>query len=68
VPLQVPCAGCQRRQVGIVGDHHKHVDVLRIRLDCHDRAQDGNSPDAGNLSNGLHESAQPVKQLLAVTL
>lgn len=30
--------------------------------------QDGNSPNARNLSDGHHESAQPVEQLLTVTL
>ena len=68
VTLQAPCARGQRCQIGIVGDDHKHVDVLGIRLGRHDRAQNGNAPDASNLSDSRNESAQSVEQLLTVTL
>jgi hypothetical protein len=54
--LQPPCAGGQRHQIGIVGNDHKHVD--RIGLDRHDRAQNGNTMDTGNLSGGRNESAR----------
>jgi hypothetical protein len=66
--LQPPCARGQRRQIGIVGNNDKHVDVFGIRLGCHNRAQQGNSTDAGNLSSLHHESAQCVEQLSTVTL
>ena len=68
VTLQAPCAPGQRRQIGIVGNDHKHVDIFRIQFGRHDRAQNGNSPDTGNLSDSRNESAQCVEQLLTVTL
>jgi hypothetical protein len=40
--LQPPCARGQRCQVGIVGNDYKDVDIFRIRLSRHDRAQQGN--------------------------
>jgi hypothetical protein len=65
--LQPPCARGQRCQIGIVGDNHKHIDILRIWLGRHDRAQHRNSTDTGNLSGSRNESAQRVEQLLTVT-
>jgi hypothetical protein len=66
--LQPPCAHGQRRQISIVGNDHKYVDVFGIRLGRHDGAQQGNSTDTGNLSSRYNESAQCVEQLLTVTL
>lgn len=68
VPLQAARAYGQWCQIGIVGYHHQHIDVLRIQLGRHDRTQDGNSPDACKLSDRYHESAEPVEQLLTVTI
>jgi hypothetical protein len=64
--LQPSCARGQRRQISIVGNDHKYVDVFGIRLGRHDRAQQGNSTDTGNLSSRHNESAQGVEQLLTV--
>ena len=66
--LQPTGARSQRRQIRIVGDDYKHVDVFRIGLGCYDRTQHGNSTDTGNLSDGRNESAQRVEQLLTVAL
>jgi hypothetical protein len=66
--LQPPCAHGQRRQIGIVGDDHKDIDILGIWLGRHDRAQQANSTDPGDLSCSRHESAQRVEQLLTVSL
>jgi hypothetical protein len=66
--LQPPCAHGQRRQVGIVGDDYKHVDVFRIGLGRHDRTQHGDSTDTGNLSGGRNEFEQCGEQLLTMTI
>jgi hypothetical protein len=68
VPLQAPRARGQWCEIDIVGYHHQQVDVLRIRLGCHDRTQDVNSPDAPDLSDRRNESAEPVEQVLTLTL
>src|SRR5437660_69653 len=51
VALQAPRSCRQWRQVGIVGDHDEHVNVLRIWLRRDDRAQDGNALHARQLSD-----------------
>jgi hypothetical protein len=68
VPLQAPRARGQWCEIDIVGYDHQQVDVLRIRLECHDRTQDGNTPHAGNLPDRRNESAEPVEQVLTLTL
>jgi len=66
--LQPPCARGQHCQVGVVSDDHKGIDILRIWFGRHDRAQQGNSTDTGNLPGSRNESSQRVEQLLTVTL
>ena len=66
--LQPPCERGQWCQIGIVGNDHEHVNILRIRFRRHDRAQHGDATNTGNLSGGCDESAQCVEQLLSVTL
>lgn len=68
LPLQATCARGKTRQVGVVRDNHQHVDVLRIRLDRHDRAQDGDSADARNLRDRRDKSAEAVEQVLTMTI
>jgi hypothetical protein len=64
--LKPPCACGQRRQIGIVGNHHQHIDVFRIWFGRHNGAQHGNSTDTSNLSDSHDESAQRLEQLLTV--
>jgi hypothetical protein len=59
--LQAPCARGERRQVGVVGHDHEHVDIFGIRLGGGDRAQNSNSPNTGKLADRSHESAQRVE-------
>jgi hypothetical protein len=66
-----PCnrrAHAARCQIGIVGDDHKDVDIFRIRLGRHNRAQHGNSRDTSSLSDIHNESAQRVEQSVTVPL
>lgn len=68
VPLQPPRVPGQRRQVSVLGDDHKHVDVFRIRLRGDDRPHEGNPADARDLASGSHESTQSVEQSPPVIL
>jgi len=68
VPLQTSRTRGQPCEVGIVSHDDEYVDVLWIGLGCRDRAENGNSPNAGNLPGRRHESAQPIEQRFAVTL
>jgi hypothetical protein len=66
VPLQAPRGRSQRCQIGVVRHNDQHVDVLWIQFGRHDRAQNGNSPNASNLAGRREESAQSVEQRLAM--
>ena len=68
VPLQTSRTRGQPCEVGIVSHDDEYVDVLWIGLGCRDRAQNRNSPNAGNLSGRRRESAQTIEQRAAVTL
>jgi hypothetical protein len=65
--LQPPRARGQQCQIGIVGNDHEYVDILRIRRGRDDRAQYGNATNTGHMSSGRDESPQCVEQLLTVT-
>lgn len=68
VPLQPPRVHGQRRQVSVLGDDHKHVDVFRIRLRGDDRHHEGNPADARDLASGSHESTESLEQSVPVIL
>jgi len=51
VALQSPRSYRHWSQVGIVGDHDEHIDVLRIWFRRDDRAQDGNALHARQVSD-----------------
>src|SRR3989454_9924896 len=68
VPLQTSRTLGQPCEVGIVSHDDDYIDVLWIGFGCRDRAQNGNSPNAGNLPGRRHESAQAIEQRFAVTL
>ena len=63
VPLQTSRTLGQLCEVGIVSNDDEYVDVLRIGFGCRDRAENSNSPNAGNTSGRRHESAQAIEQL-----
>jgi hypothetical protein len=68
VPLQTSRTLGQLCEVGIVSHDDEYVDVLRIGFGCRDRADNSNLPNAGNMSDRRHESAQAIEQLFAMTL
>ena len=68
VPLQTSGTPGEPCEVGIVSYDDEYVDVLWIGFGCGDGAQDGNSPNAGNLPGRRHESVQAIEQRSAVTL
>src|SRR2546426_4052348 len=68
VPLQTSRTLGQPCEVGIVSHDDEYVDVLWIGFGCRDRAQNGNSPNAGHLPGRRHESAQALEQRFALTL
>jgi hypothetical protein len=67
VPLQASRRCCQQRQVCIIRNDDKHIDVLRIRLVRDEGPQDGHPPHAGHLPSRRHESSQAGQQLPTMT-
>jgi len=66
--LQAPCARGQWRKIRVVSHDDEDVDVLGVRLRGHDRSQEGNASDTGNLLDGRHESAEPAEQMSTLTI